>query len=187
MGNQVKKAVARGAAIVAESLAARFHDVLNGAEDFKFESPFEEDFFCWWIAIKDTDAEYYFKDILGLSTQHEVKVGGRDYRLDFTICWEDPPDYAVDAYHMECEVPFPKIAIEVDGHDFHERTKEQVAYRDKRDRDLQVDGWIVFHVSGSAFYRNPEKLVRELIEKCSKVVSTWYFAQTKALRLARIA
>ena len=42
-----------------------------------------------------------------------------------------------------------RIAVELDGHDFHERTKEQ-AKRDKgRDRRLHIDGWTVVRFSGS--------------------------------------
>lgn len=56
-----------------------------------------------------------------------------------------------------------KIAIELDGHDFHERTREQ-AERDKsRDRLLQSDGWIVLRFAGSEIWRDAGKCARQSI------------------------
>lgn len=53
-------------------------------------------------------------------------------------------------------------AIEVDGHDFHEKTKEQ-AQRDKqRDRLLQASDIRVLHFTGSEVFRNTEKIVVEI-------------------------
>jgi very-short-patch-repair endonuclease len=39
------------------------------------------------------------------------------------------------------------IAVELDGHAFHERTPAQVSHRDSRDRALQRAGWKVFHLT----------------------------------------
>ncbi len=61
-------------------------------------------------------------------------------------------------------IAVPQIAVEIDGHDFHERTKGQVEDRNRRDRDLQAAGWKVFHFSGAEVYRSPEKCVREVME-----------------------
>ena len=61
-------------------------------------------------------------------------------------------------------VPVAKIAVEVDGHDFHERTREQVVARNQRDRDLQADGWTVLHFSGSEIHRQPEECVRQVFD-----------------------
>jgi very-short-patch-repair endonuclease len=65
-----------------------------------------------------------------------------------------------------------RIAIELDGHDFHERTREQVIHRNKRDRDLQADGWLVWHVSGSEFNSSPESVVREIYDRASNLFWT---------------
>ena len=56
------------------------------------------------------------------------------------------------------------IAVELDGHDFHERTKEQVTYRNQRDRLLQAAGWAVFHFSGSELYRGQMECVVAVAE-----------------------
>jgi very-short-patch-repair endonuclease len=57
-----------------------------------------------------------------------------------------------------------KIAIECDGHDFHEKTKAQ-ALRDKqRDRYLIKEGYTVMHFTGSEIYANPYKCVCEVLQ-----------------------
>jgi very-short-patch-repair endonuclease len=47
------------------------------------------------------------------------------------------------------------IAIECDGHDFHERTKEQAEHDKERDRELQASGWAVARFTGSEIFRDP--------------------------------
>jgi len=55
------------------------------------------------------------------------------------------------------------VVIEVDGHDFHERTKEQ-AQRDKaRDRELQDRGFRVFRFTGSEVWRDPFSCAQDAI------------------------
>lgn len=57
----------------------------------------------------------------------------------------------------------PGIAIELDGHAFHERTKEQ-AQRDKsRDRVIQADGWHMLRFTGSEVWSDPAKCVSEVL------------------------
>ncbi len=61
-----------------------------------------------------------------------------------------------------------KIAIECDGHDFHEKTKEQ-AQRDKeKDRILQSNGWLVARFTGSEIFK---KDVADLIFEIDRMVA----------------
>ena len=62
------------------------------------------------------------------------------------------------------------IAVELDGHDFHEKTKAQVAYRNRRDRDLQSAGWTIFHFSGSELFREPCNCVREVMDFAARKI-----------------
>jgi len=78
-----------------------------------------------------------------LHCQHYV---GR-YRLDFAIVLDRK-----------------FIAIEVDGHDFHERTKEQAARDKARDRALITAGWTVLRFSGSEVWRDAFRCVQEVQE-----------------------
>jgi very-short-patch-repair endonuclease len=56
------------------------------------------------------------------------------------------------------------LAVECDGHDFHERTKEQAARDRSRDRALQAAGYTVMRFTGSELYRDPMRCVREVLE-----------------------
>lgn len=76
----------------------------------------------------------------------QYKIG--KYRVDFLIVKKHNT-----APH--CEL----IAIECDGHDFHERTKEQ-AQRDKqRDRNLQKAGVKVYRFTGSEIWQTDGQCV----------------------------
>lgn len=55
-----------------------------------------------------------------------------------------------------------KVVVECDGHDFHDRTKEQ-AQRDKsRDRDMTNNGYIVIRFTGSEIYRRTHGCAEEI-------------------------
>lgn len=58
---------------------------------------------------------------------------------------------------------FGKIAIECDGHDFHEKTKEQVARDKSRDRFFASKGWKLLRFSGSEIYKDPTKVADEVM------------------------
>jgi very-short-patch-repair endonuclease len=77
------------------------------------------------------------------------------YRPDFGICtWVYPED----------EAPPFIVIVEVDGHDFHEKTKEQ-AKRDKsRDRFMTATEARVFHFTGSEVYRDAQACAVEAFE-----------------------
>jgi len=55
-----------------------------------------------------------------------------------------------------------RLAVECDGHDFHERTKEQAARDRSRDRALQTGGYTVMRFTGSEIHRDPLKCVLEV-------------------------
>lgn len=56
------------------------------------------------------------------------------------------------------------VVVECDGHDFHEKTKEQARKDKSRDRDLQSRGFRVLRFAGSELYRNPFECVEQLEE-----------------------
>ncbi len=81
--------------------------------------------------------------------QFPVPTDGRVYRLDIAIVGKGG-----------------KFAIELDGHDFHERTKEQAAHDKKRDRALVAAGWKVLRFTGSEVWRD----VAECADQVSDLV-----------------
>lgn len=67
----------------------------------------------------------------------------RKYRIDFLF-----GEYSTREDRL-------KIAIECDGHDFHERTKEQAERDRSRDREMQTSGLTVLRFTGREIYRDP--------------------------------
>lgn len=151
--------VKKAAEWVGEQCAEAFADEVL-AEELPTESPLEEIFYVWWEACR-RGRGFGRSDPFALETTvvHQVKVGR--YRLDYAIAFNDPKTMAEA---VEFGVAPPKIAVELDGHDFHEKTKEQVTARNRRDRDLQTAGWHVFHFSGSEFNRDPKGCVTQVME-----------------------
>lgn len=49
----------------------------------------------------------------------------------------------------------PHVVVECDGHDFHERTKEQAQSDKLRDRVMQQKGYAVLRFTGSEIWRDP--------------------------------
>jgi len=74
--------------------------------------------------------------------------------------------YRVDfLFAMYCSVnePMNLVAVECDGHDFHEKTKEQAARDKARDRDLTMRGIQVFRYTGSEIWRDAGWCADEVI------------------------
>lgn len=75
-----------------------------------------------------------------LTIEPQAKLGA--YRADFLVSW-----FASAVTH--------RAAVECDGHDYHERTKEQAAHDRARDREMQNDGLIVLRFTGSEIWADP--------------------------------
>lgn len=137
--------------------------MLSDRSQAAIDSPLEAIFFAWWqAAIWNMDES---RGGFTIDTQREVVANGNNYRLDFVVGLRDAEDAKRfrDGGRL-----FPLIAVEVDGHAFHERTKEQVAYRNRRDRDLQQEGWKVFHFSWSEVVENGAVAVASVLQCCSQ-------------------
>lgn len=60
------------------------------------------------------------------------------------------------------------IAVELDGHDFHEKTKEQARKDKKRDRTLAAAGWTTLRFTGSEVYADAKAVLREITKFCDR-------------------
>lgn len=99
------------------------------------------------------DGEYRLK----FETQKEIKVSRKTYRLDF---------------YLSCTL-FGKtyeFAIECDGHNFHEKTKEQAKRDKQRDRALQNEGYTIIRFTGSEIWESPVKCASEFQEIVRKKI-----------------
>lgn len=78
-------------------------------------------------------------------SQYEINK----YRVDFLIsCY--------------CDDAVRHIAIECDGHDFHDKTKAQAARDKSRDRAITAHGVSVLRFTGSEIFRDPMKVGTEI-------------------------
>jgi len=78
--------------------------------------------------------------------------------------WGLVAQYPVGRYRIDFALPRLKLAVELDGHDYH-KTKEQRTHDAKRDRALGADGWSVLRFTGSEVFRDPAQCVSEVSEE----------------------
>lgn len=81
-----------------------------------------------------------------------------DYRVDFLI-------HAAALAQDGNIGRWRRLVVECDGHDFHERTKEQAAKDRSRDRWLTSNDYDVFRFTGSELWRDPMG--------CAEQVTDW--------------
>lgn len=83
-------------------------------------------------------------------------IGG--YRVDFGLrvrpIWQERDEL--------------KLAIECDGHQFHERTKEQAARDKERTRALFAAGWVVVPFTGRQITTSPAKCAGQIADIVNK-------------------
>lgn len=101
---------------------------------------------------KNLPAEPYFDRAAFIYAQ--IPIG--PYRADFVI--------------HDATLPFdmaaPRVMIvECDGHDFHEKTKEQARRDKQRDRFLVSKGYKLLRFTGSEIWADPEKCADEIIDE----------------------
>ena len=94
-------------------------------------------------------------------------LGTEDYRYRWPSVWSPEsnvpltyglllvPQKPVGRYRVDFALYPHRLAIEIDGHDHHERTKEQATKGKRRARDLQLAGWTVLPFSGSDVWNDP--------------------------------
>lgn len=98
---------------------------------------------------------FFNLEIIEISQQEKISCGSSNYRVDFLIV-------IILRKHNNVR-KLLNIVIECDGHDFHEKTKEQVVRDNKRTRDLEINGYNVLHFSGSEIFNNARKCRNDII------------------------
>jgi very-short-patch-repair endonuclease len=115
-----------------------------------------EDFSIDFLPGGDTIPKEPYYDEAAFVYQ-QVKIG--DYRADFLIH---------DA-SLPVDIAPPRImVVECDGHDYHERTKEQARRDKRRDRYFQSRGFKVLRFTGSEIWADPDKCADEIIEQLAR-------------------
>lgn len=93
-----------------------------------------------------------FIDIIDIGKQKDIDCGDKKYRVDFLI----PVKYV----NQENKY----FVIECDGHEFHQKTKEQVEKDNIRMRKLQEYGYELIRFSGTEIWHRPYKCAEEILK-----------------------
>jgi hypothetical protein len=130
----------------------------------------------WAVIFKtgpyiDGDRDNWSPDVLIIETQAQLG----EHRVDFLLTFRtsgpdfDHPTKASDGIEIpgvkEVE---KKMIIECDGHDFHERTKEQAKKDRSRDRFLQSLGYLVFRYTGHEIWKDVFSCAHEALTTLSR-------------------
>lgn len=103
-----------------------------------------------------------------LLPQHEVGP----YRLDFAVLYNRNVTRSTrgQIFDMPGTV---RIAVECDGHDFHEKTKEQAARDKARDRYFTINGWHVLRFAGSEIHADANGCSRQVLDAVKTYWEAW--------------
>lgn len=130
----------------------------------------------------DSPIEHLFHTAISLELEHtwlcraqftkeELESGpdkNKDHLIGILDFWIERQvillDWPVDFVIWIASMPDKKLVVECDGHEFHERTKEQAKRDRERDRRLQKAGYRVFRFTGSEIWRNAHKCAHEAID-----------------------
>lgn len=140
---------------VDERLSYRLSEFLTNIslELEECESPIEKILFIELDKQLRKNAFYYNLDIVGIIPQANLKISDKKkYRVDFLVEIKD--------FRLGIDLD---VAIECDGHEFHQKTKEQAESDRKRERDILESGRIVIRFTGSEIFNESPRCARQLI------------------------
>lgn len=107
-----------------------------------------------------------FPDILTIEPQ--ARLG--EYRVDFLLTYREwyPSPNERHSTKSGSEVSeliesHRRLIVECDGHDYHDRSKEQASRDRTRDRELKKIGFEVFRYTGSDIWKDPVMRAREAV------------------------
>lgn len=117
---------------------------LEFLKTFIIESPIEEKFIKG-IIYSNNSNDFKFK------TQYDFTVRDRKYRVDIIV----QKEYKGKKY---------MFVIECDGHDFHEKTKEEASRDKQRDRDFLSIGIPTIRYSGRDIFEDTMECVHDMYD-----------------------
>lgn len=144
---------------VADRAAAR---TLMAFENWSVaESPIERLLLVGMFSLLD-EKDWRYAPLNGC----EIATSGQASALNVRNCVNNPGTVLIEMqrrlldwpadFVLSCPSLSEKLVIvECDGHDFHERTKEQAARDRSRDRAAQAAGYMMLRYTGSEIYRDP--------------------------------
>lgn len=153
----------RAADLHADSERRKFLDQMGASLlEAGMESPIEDLFWTSFNALcaahyleVNPDPEFGVKGEpvpgYGVYVTPQAKIG--KYRVDFLVQQNGiGPDE-----HLR------PVIVELDGHDFHDKSKQQRSYEKARDRALIKAGYRVLHYTGSDIFADPFAVAHEVL------------------------
>lgn len=145
------------------------------------ESPLEKEFYTAFVSRFTPDGAYINgkpfvfgewrrpQGILDLRLfpQEWIEAEGHRYRADFVI------EVWTSLRSLDCR-KFLSLVVEIDGHEFHERTKEQAERDRSRDRRITRTGYQVLRFTGREVNRDPFVVVSEILSSISSGLDTMF-------------
>jgi very-short-patch-repair endonuclease len=142
---------------------AWYTGIVEELENHHIVSPPEQLFYVTWDFVG-------FNEDVSLMPQFEIG----SYRVDFFL---SPLTYFVNhAANFSQHYPYleellkPQYVIEIDGHIWHEKTKDQVQYDKRRERELVKRGYTLLRYTASEVLKKPHECVQESYEQVSAVL-----------------
>lgn len=134
------------------------HLVANTLSTF-CESPIELLLGCTLFGFVNSVAFAPFQSFKALKLGDPDLLGRQpgQYELVPQFVWGK---YRID-FALLSDLEYP-IFIECDGHDFHERTKEQAARDRSKDRAIQTAGIPILRFTGSEIYQRPANCAHQI-------------------------
>jgi very-short-patch-repair endonuclease len=126
-------------------LGSRFERTVKETfSGFGIASPIEQLFVMEWH-YQQVEQRYGVK----LQPQRKISTDVGEFSIDFVV-----------KRHGSGVLP---LAIELDGHDFHEKTKAQASWDRKRERSIIRAGYLVVRFTGHEIVQDVEKCVQEVV------------------------
>lgn len=106
-------------------------------------------------------------DMFGRMSKNFIVIGG-DFPDD-RPCFLVTPQFVWETYRIDFCIrhtsePDRLLFVECDGHDFHERTKEQAERDRSKDRAIQAAGISVLRFTGREIWRDASSVVMEILK-----------------------
>jgi len=119
-------------------------EVLHAYDHHLVKSPIEQIFLMQWQFQKHQGGIKY-----ELLPQKVIEVGETKYAVDFVVT---RPQRQL------------RLGVELDGHEFHEKSKLQVARDKRRERAIVTRGYHILRFSGYEVYQDVASVVEEVLQ-----------------------
>lgn len=132
-----------------------YEDLIKRAAVYS-ESPIEEAFLA---ALLTEDSAFYYEGqpiLLAPGQPYNLPEPGDDSPSALFII---APQFPIGDYRIDVAAAYTytgkRVAIELDGHEFHEKTAKQATHDKGRDRALLAAGWPTMRFTGSEIHADP--------------------------------